>query len=139
MQFFDRLFYHFFVLGKWDERRSDEQAAWLACRFFGLIAAINAVAALCIAAGMAGYTDMPAGLFLAVFAGAFGAVWFVYRFRRRYVAVSAAYYERHTRRSGWAMTGRFLLTMVLSISEAVAALLLAALYMSGKILPEWRF
>lgn len=139
MRIFDWLFYRYFLLGKWDQRRSDEQAAWLAGRFFGFLTGINASAVLCIVTGVMGYMNAPGWLFIAVLMGGFGAMWYIYCFRRRYITVSDLYAEQPIRRSNWAMTGRFLLTMFLSIAEGITVLTLSALYMHGKLFPEWRF
>lgn len=117
MQLFDWLFYQYFLLGRWAKYRSDERAAFLACRFYGYLLVVNCVFILLPAFEMLGVAPVAKWLSVLLALIPLAVVMYFYDYRKRYLKVLQKYHDPNVKRSNRAMTGRFLLTIILSISE----------------------
>lgn len=117
MQLFDWLFYQYFLLGRWAKYRSDERAAFLACRFFGYLLAVNGLFLLLPAIEVLGDAQGVKWFFVLWALLPVAVVIYFYQYRKRYLEVLQRYHDPSAERSNRAMTVRFVVTMVLSLSE----------------------
>ncbi len=119
MQLFDWLFYQFFLLGRWGKYRTDGRVVSLACRFFGYLLAVNCLFLLLPAFKVSGDAPGVKWLLVSLALIPVAAVVYCYDYRKRYLEVLQRYHDPGVERSNRAMTVRFVLTMVLALSEVM--------------------
>lgn len=124
MLLFDWLFYQFFLLGSWGKYRTDDRAVFLACRFFGFLMTVNCIFLLLPAFKMLGNAPVVKWVWVLPALIPLMTVIYFYDYRKRYLKVLRRYHDSTVKRSDRAMTGRFLLTMLLSLSEIILVCLL---------------